>query len=117
MLLRTNHLGQPIGPSIDSWSPPPVPPPDCMEGRWCRIEPLDPDRHAASLYDANAGDREGRNWTYLPYGPFSAFAEYQAWTEEASRSRDPLYYAILDGNTGKAVGVASYLRIDPRNGC
>jgi RimJ/RimL family protein N-acetyltransferase len=29
---------------------------------------------------------------------------------------DPLFFAIVDEETGKAVGVASYLRIDPRNG-
>jgi RimJ/RimL family protein N-acetyltransferase len=88
-----------------------------MEGRWCWLEPLDPDRHAASLHDANALDLEGSNWTYLPYGPFSTLAEYRAWTEEVSRGSDPLFYAILDRSTGRAAGVASYLRIDPGNGC
>ncbi len=29
---------------------------------------------------------------------------------------DPLFFAIIDNQTGKAVGVASYLRIDPANG-
>jgi RimJ/RimL family protein N-acetyltransferase len=117
MAFLTNDLGQPIGPSVTGWSPPPVPPHETMEGRWCWLEPMDPDRHSASLYDANSLDREGRSWTYLPYGPFSTLADYRAWMEEASRSSDPLYYAVLDRSTGRAAGVASYLRIDPRNGC
>ena len=33
-----------------------------------------------------------------------------------SRGNDPLFYAILDQATNRAVGVAGYLRIDPRNG-
>ena len=32
------------------------------------------------------------------------------------RCTDPLFYAIIDAATEEAVGVASYLRIDPRNG-
>jgi RimJ/RimL family protein N-acetyltransferase len=33
--------------------------------------------------------------------------------EQTCRGDDPLFHAILDGGTGRAVGVASYLRIDP----
>jgi RimJ/RimL family protein N-acetyltransferase len=29
---------------------------------------------------------------------------------------DPLFYVVIDPQSGKAVGVASYLRIDPKNG-
>ena len=31
-------------------------------------------------------------------------------------SEDPLFHAIVDAETGKAVGIAGYLRIDPGNG-
>jgi RimJ/RimL family protein N-acetyltransferase len=88
-----------------------------MDGRWCRLEPLDVEIHAAALFDANALDGEGRNWTYLPYGPFPTTESYRAWLEEAGRSADPLYWAIVLKETGRAAGVASYLRIDPKNGC
>ena len=43
MSLLTNDLGQPIGPPLGDWSPPPPPPRQPMAGRWCRLEPLDPD--------------------------------------------------------------------------
>ena len=84
-----------------------------MEGRFCRLEALEAERHAEALHDANAVDVEGRNWTYLPYGPFDSFANYRAWIEEMSSSNDPLFFAIIDQSTNCAVGVASYLRIDP----
>jgi RimJ/RimL family protein N-acetyltransferase len=87
-----------------------------MEGRFCRVEPLTPDQHADSLYEANALDREGRNWTYLPYGPFSTPAAYREWMETACLGDDPLFYAILEKHSERAVGVASYLRIDLPNG-
>jgi hypothetical protein len=50
----------------------------------------DPARHAAGLFAANQHDAEGRNWTYLPYGPFDTLAAYLAWLEPASRGSDPL---------------------------
>ena len=87
-----------------------------MEGRFCRLEALGAERHAEALHDANAVDVEGRNWTYLPYGPFDSFANYRAWIEEMSSSNDPLFFAIIDQSTNCAVGVASYLRIDPNSG-
>ncbi len=65
-----NGLGQPIGFALDAWKPPPRPPRDPMAGRFCRVEPLDPERHAADLYDSNALDAEGTNLTYRPYCPF-----------------------------------------------
>ena len=68
--LRKNELGQPIGPALPNWSPRLRPPRTAIEGRFCRVEPLDPARHAADLFAANSDDVEGRNWTYLPYGPF-----------------------------------------------
>jgi RimJ/RimL family protein N-acetyltransferase len=87
-----------------------------MEGRFCRVEPLDPERHATSLHEANAADAEGRMWTYLAYGPFESWDRYRAWIEQASRTSDPLFHAIVDRRTGSAAGVASYLRIDPPAG-
>ncbi len=72
-----NELGQPIGAPLPGWSPRPLPPRTPIEGRFCRVEPLDPDRHAADLFAANSEDAEGRNWTYLPHGPYPAFDLYR----------------------------------------
>jgi RimJ/RimL family protein N-acetyltransferase len=55
-------------------------------------------------------------WTYLPYGPFDQLVDYIAWMERVCLGEDPLFHAIVEEATGKAVGVASYLRIDPANG-
>ena len=111
-----NSLGQPISFALDAWRPPPRPPRVPMVGRFCRVEPLDPERHAADLYDANALDAEGANWTYLPYGPFGTLESYLGWINDNCRGSDPLFHAIVDNNTGRAVGVASYLRITPASG-
>lgn len=67
----TNTLGQAVGFAVPDWRRPPRPPREPLQGRLCRLEPLDPARHAAALFRANALDVDARGWTYLPYGPTS----------------------------------------------
>jgi hypothetical protein len=67
-----------------------------LEGRLCRLERLDPARHAASLYEAARADVKGSNWTYLPYGPFDSLESYRAWMDQTCRGTDPLFYAIVE---------------------
>jgi RimJ/RimL family protein N-acetyltransferase len=116
MAEHLNGLGQPIGFPLPHWMARPRPPRSPMEGRFCRVEPIDPARHAADLHAANLLDREGRNWTYLPYGPFARFEDYRDWLERENVGDDPLRHAIIERRSGRAAGVASYMRIDPKAG-
>ncbi|MEM7050377.1 MAG: GNAT family protein [Acidobacteriota bacterium] len=117
---RQNHLGQPIGPAVEGWRPPPPPPRETLIGRWCRLEPLDPQLHADDLFAAYARHPDERHWTYLGYGPFTSSEDLQAWMAITCLGDDPLFYAIrsADGAGGHrpAGGLASYLRIDPAMG-
>jgi RimJ/RimL family protein N-acetyltransferase len=113
---RTNQFGQPIGFPVPGWTARPSPPRSAMEGRFCRVEPLDAERHAAQLFEAASRDGDGRSWTYMPYGPFADFAAYRAFVRRHYLGDDPLFHAIIDRQSGRAVGVASYMRIDPANG-
>src|SRR5262245_36800757 len=113
---RHNALGQPIGPELPDWTARPLPPRSPMVGRLCRIEPINPARHAAELHDAYQQDSDGHNWTYLGYGPFDSLEAWAAWMERTCRGSDPLFHAIIDATTGRAVGMASYLRLDPGAG-
>jgi RimJ/RimL family protein N-acetyltransferase len=114
--LHKNELGQPIGPPLPDWRGVERPPRTPMAGRYCRVEPIDPARHARDLYDANALDPSNANFTYLSIGPFDDFEAYRDWMASAVRSEDPLFHVIVDTATGKAVGLATYMRLDPRNG-
>ncbi len=116
MAPETNGLGQPVGPRLDGWTPPPRPPSVAMEGRWCRLEPVDPARHAAALHEAFAEDRDGRLWTYMAYGPFSSFADFAMVLEGLAARPDMVFFTILDKANGRPCGLAAYLRIDPPAG-
>jgi len=116
MSLRTNELGQPIGADLPGWSARPLPPRTAMEGRTCTVEPVDAHRHAADLHAAFSVEGAERNWTYLPYGPFAGLRHFEDWLRETARSDDPLFHAIVDRATGKAMGLASFLRVEPEAG-
>src|SRR5262249_30686829 len=111
-----NNLGQSIDVPIPEWTPPPVPPREPMEGRFCRLEPVEVDCHASELFDAFAADVEGRSWTYLAYGPFPDLASFRAWMHSTCLGSDPLFFTIIDATDRQATGMASYLRIAPTHG-
>ncbi len=109
-------LGQPVGFPVDGWTARPEPPRSAMDGRWCRVEPIDPERHAAELHEANTEDAEDRIWSYLAYGPFETLADYRAWMAATCLGDDPRFHAVIDLRDGRAAGVASYLRLQPAVG-
>ncbi len=111
-----DNLGQPFGCPIEEWHERNRPPRSTMVGRWCKVAPLNPDLHSKELFEAFLKDEDGRNWTYLPYGPFKRFEDYHTWLQTDCVSDDPLFYAIIDLKTKTAVGVASYLRMEPSVG-
>lgn len=111
---RTNQLGQPVGTELHAWQPRDPPPVTPMQGRFGRLEPLALS-HAQALHQAYALDRDGHNWTYLPYGPYAGLDDYRAWVGKVAAADDPLFFAIVDAR-GRAVGHAAFMRIDRANG-
>lgn len=113
---RSNEHGQPIGPALPDWKSPPLPTKTTITGRYCRLEPLSITEHAEDLFAANALDATGASWTYLSYGPFADITSYTHWLSTTCLGDAPLFFAIVDRSTNKAIGVASYVNIDPKNG-
>jgi len=111
-----NSLNQPIGFPLDNWQACEHPQGSRKQGRLCALEPIDLDRHSVDLFEAFSRDHDFHNWTYLPYGPFSSLAEFQGWITSTCLGDDPCFFTIIDSDSGKAVGVASFLRIQPTTG-
>jgi len=111
-----NEFGQPLGLPVPGWQGAPFPPRAVLNGRYCRLEPLDAERHAESLWSAMQLPGADSNWSYVTYGPFGRFTDYRDWLAQMAMQRDPLFYVAVDAENGEALGVASYLRIDPANG-
>jgi RimJ/RimL family protein N-acetyltransferase len=83
-----------------------------LEGHYVRLEPLDPVKHADDLYDASHGSDKDSIWQYLFEAPFLDQASFRSHIELKAKSEDPLFYAIILKETGRAVGYATLMRID-----
>jgi RimJ/RimL family protein N-acetyltransferase len=115
-MIYTNHIGQPIGHPVPNWTRRRRPLATPLVGHWCRLEPLDPARHADDLYDAISADEQGGMWTYVPHGPFGDLASFRAWVNESAGREDPLVFAIVGQEHGRAVGLAAFQKVNPQAG-
>jgi RimJ/RimL family protein N-acetyltransferase len=106
---------QPIGPLVDS-HPARGPERATLEGRWITLTPLNADKHAQALYEGSNGDAARESvWTYLFDGPCHSLDEFRANIEAKARSDDPLFFAVVDNATGRAVGYQTLMRVDAPN--
>ncbi|WP_394517116.1 GNAT family N-acetyltransferase [Pantoea sp. SGAir0184] len=116
MSSQTNRYGQPIGPALEAWQPRPLPQGQIFTGQYCRLEPLDAARHGRELYAAYALAEDGRDWTWLPVGRFDDEASYLAFAQQCQQSPDYLHFAVIDRQSGQAVGSLALMRIEPQHG-
>ena len=108
-------LSWPVGPEVDA-RPASRPQRVTLAGRWVTLAPLDAHRHAVSLYDGSNGEPEReRVWTYLSDGPYANLHDFRAGLETKARSEDPLFFAVTDRATGRALGYQTLMRFDPAN--
>lgn len=115
-LTRSNDYQQPIGPALPDWQPRARPDGRTLQGRSCRLERLDADRHAAQLRAAFATAPDGRDWTYMMSGPFPDAASYRQQAGQMQATQDPLHHAVIDLRTGNALGTLALMRIEPAHG-
>lgn len=97
-------------------APQPARPPErvAREGLFARVEPLDAARHGPDMWAGGLADPAV--WTYLGYGPFADEGAFLDWLKGRESLTDPLYFAILDRSTGRALGCATLMEIRPAHG-
>jgi RimJ/RimL family protein N-acetyltransferase len=84
-----------------------------LEGRLVTVEPLAPAAHGDALWEAVRAPEHDGLWTYLFDGPFRQRSAFDAALDRKAAGVDPLFFAIVDRAAGRAVGYASYMRIEP----
>lgn len=84
-----------------------------LSGRFVRVEPLSVAAHGDDLFPLASDPAVDASWEYLAYGPWRSETQYLSWLAEQSRSTDPFFYAFRDPATDRAIGIGSYLRIEP----
>ena len=109
-----NDYGQPIGAPVADWTERSRPGRTPMEGRLCRLEPLQADRHADALYERYSAAPDARDWTYLPYGPVATRSAFRELATSVQDAGDPAFF-VIDAGEGP-VGVAAFMRINSEHG-
>jgi RimJ/RimL family protein N-acetyltransferase len=101
---------------LSHYPPRPLPRRVPIVGRHARLEPL-AESHVADLYDAAQGEGSDPNlWAWLTYGPFETEDAFRDHIRAQIASDDPLYFAVVETENGRAHGVISFMRMDPANG-
>jgi RimJ/RimL family protein N-acetyltransferase len=108
-MTRTNRFGQPIGPELDDWIPPPVPPPVVLSNGIVTLEPVESHRHGSRLHLALA-DGPDSLWTYMSFGPFDNAEGLRALLEDMVVSPSWVPYTVVVDDDPQ--GILSYLRVD-----
>ncbi len=101
---------------LSNWTPRPKPGTDAMEGRFVRLERLDPARHADGLFEASAQPDGDQRFRWLPDYPPTDRDAFRSWVARSAASEDPLFFAVIDKETGKVAGRQTFMRIDAANG-
>jgi len=104
-----------IGPEVDA-SPAKLPERITIEGQFVSIVPLDPASHGPALWEGTKGADNERLWAYLFAGPFAERAQFDAYLIARAAAEDPLSFSILDEASGRAIGLAAFMRIEPEHG-
>ena len=90
------------------------PQPITLTGKLVRLEPLNLE-HTPDLYDAGA---DASIWRYLPRPGFAGLEDAEGWVRQCLAEVSGggrVAFAVVDLETGKAIGSTSYLDIDRPN--
>jgi len=88
-----------------------------LDGRFVRLEPLDPARHGASLWRETHGADQAAMWQYLFEAPFADERSFHDHLVRKAASEDPLFFAIVDQSSRLALGYETLMRIEPGHRC
>lgn len=101
---------------LSNWKGVPAPQRVVIEGRYTRLEPLDPARHGDELYAAISGPDAGRLHEWLPDPVPASRGDFDAWLVAKAASEDPLFHAVIDKRTGRVEGRQSIMDINTVHG-
>lgn len=108
---------RPVGPKVDPLPAGHKPDGRPLFGRYVLLEHVSAAKHGQDLYESFAqADPQGDLWTYMGYGPFEDLEQFLTWLKTRETSSDPLSYAYVPKQTGRAAGMGAFMRLDAANG-
>lgn len=110
--MKMNELGQLIGDTLPNFKPGDLPKLERLEGQYVIVECLSKDKHGADLYEIYGPDSPADMWTYLFQNPVQSQEEWSALLDQMLAAQDRFYYAIVDKESGRALGTFALMRIN-----
>lgn len=101
---------------MTNWSKRDFPKKVLLEGTYCRLEKIDPEKHFADLYKIYGPEGNPETWTYIPMEGFQSENDFSNHLKFISQSQEFVQYAIIDKVSGKALGTLALMRIDEQQG-
>lgn len=106
-----NEFGQQVNDRVPGWHGADTLRRTALNGRFCRLEPLDASRHAADLFTAYAlGDDS--DWTWLASTRPQSVESTASWITGKVMDDGLVPYAVIDLHSERAVGLVSYMAIE-----
>ncbi|MDO9306901.1 MAG: GNAT family N-acetyltransferase, partial [Mesorhizobium sp.] len=89
---------------LSNWTRRPRPQRIMLEGRYVRLEPLNATKHGDGLYRAATEGEADERFRWLFETTPTDRASFDEWLAKVEASEDPLFFVVIDKETGEAVG-------------
>lgn len=107
--------GLPIGPLLAHPAPAKRPERIVLDGRYCRLEPLNPARHGEDLFRASTPPDAAKRFRYLFDPIVKTRDDLDQWMIKAAAATDPMCWAVIDKRSGRCEGRQTLMRITPEH--
>ncbi|SCB93574.1 Protein N-acetyltransferase, RimJ/RimL family [Kosakonia oryzendophytica] len=111
-----NHYGQHVGNLLTHWSGVQPLPHSVLQGRYCRLEPLDVRVHTPHLLHAYSQAEDDSDWTWLASGRPDDVDSMARWVIGKMIDKSVHPFAVVDAATNRAVGVIAWLANNTQHG-
>ena len=115
-MTETNAYGQIVGAPVPGWTPRPLPDAAGFEGRYCRLERLDPARHGAGLIGGFRAAPDDRDWTWWRTARPADEPAFRDYVDSMATAPGRVAYAIIEAASGQPAGHAAFMNLAAANG-
>lgn len=115
-MTEINEYGQTVGKLLPEWRGAALLERHPLVGRLARLAPLDAAEHVNDLFAAFALTPDNRDWTWLASNRPDSVEACAAWLEGKVNDPALVPFAVIDLQSGRAVGMVCFMTIDRANG-
>lgn len=101
---------------LSNWTPRKRPGSAVLEGQLSKVIPFSRENHEEKLWDALGGQAANELMTYFPNGPYEHAKEFGDWLGKMNENGAYQTMIFCDAYGNDILGMASYMRIDQKNG-